>query len=73
MGAWCEAANSHNCYATTKQKEKTGAKTQSGRTVMGSTMQKKRIFVIGEVFFLDISLLMGATVFAIYFRKLTKD
>jgi hypothetical protein len=29
---------------------------------MGSTMQKKRIFVTGEVFFLDIGLLMGAIV-----------
>jgi hypothetical protein len=45
-----------------KQKEKTGAKTKPGGIIM-VVQCKSEFFVTGEVFLLDIGLLMGAIVF----------
>jgi len=60
MGAWCETGNG---YATIKKNEKTGAQTQAGGIIMGAQCNNVGAVATGEVFFLDIGLLMGANSF----------
>ena len=43
-----------------KKNEKTGAQTQAGGIIMGAQCNKVGAVATGEVFFLDIGLLMGA-------------
>ena len=55
MGAWCEAVTSYS-----KKNEIAGAKQRRQVHHGEHNANKIRIFVTGEVFFIDIDLLMGA-------------
>jgi len=57
MGAWCEAVTS-TLIKTTKSQ----VQNKSGRFITGSTIKQDKFFVTGEVYLLDIGLLMGAII-----------
>jgi len=50
----------HCCFATITYNENTGAEARPGEVIMVVQCKKGESFVIGEVFPLDIGLLMGA-------------
>ena len=50
------------CFVTKLLNETTGAKAKPGGDVMLLHCKKVKLFITGEVFPLDISLLMGAVV-----------
>ena len=52
----------NNCFVTILLNEITGAKAKPGGDVMELHGKKGTFFITGEVFPLDISLLMGAVV-----------
>ena len=49
----------NNCFVTILYNETTGAKAKPGGDVMLLQCKKVKLFITGEVFPLDISLLMG--------------
>ena len=53
-------SNGHYCFVTILLNETTGAETKPGGDVMELQCKKGKLFRTGEVFPLDISLLMGA-------------
>jgi hypothetical protein len=55
MGAWCEAV-----LITTVLQLSTGAEEKPGGDIMVLHCKKGKLFITGEVFLLDIGLLMGA-------------
>ena len=50
----------HYCFVTILYNETTGAKAKPGGDIMVVECKKGKLFIAGEVFPLDIGLLMGA-------------
>ncbi len=60
MGVWCTTVNSNRCALAIKMKTR-ALKQQSALTPSASQCNKGNHVVTGEVFLLDIGLLMGVT------------
>jgi len=59
-GCMVRGSTGNNCFVTILYNETTGAKAKPGGDVMLLHCKKVKLFITGEVFPLDISLLMGA-------------
>ena len=59
-GCMVRGSSGHYCFATITYNENTGAEARPGEVIMVVQCKKGESFVTGEVFPLDIGLLMGA-------------
>ena len=59
-GCMVRSSTGHYCFVTILYNETTGADARLGGDIMDLRCKKGKLFITGEVFPLDISLLMGA-------------
>jgi hypothetical protein len=59
-GCMVRGSANHYCFATILYNETTGAEEKPGGDIMVLHCKKGKLFITGEVFLLDIGLLMGA-------------